>query len=72
MLAECFVPAVPHSLIFLDDGSRLTNFTVMEGTVIMVNCDSGYRPNTYKDRLTCLRNGQLSDEMPVCVKTEGV
>ena len=71
MLAECYVEAVPHASITLTDGSRLEEFTVVEGTVVIVNCENGYQPSTYRDRLTCLRNGQLSDDMPSCIKAVG-
>ncbi|XP_063693632.1 slit homolog 3 protein-like [Bolinopsis microptera] len=68
VLAECYVEAVPHATITLTDGSRLEEFTVVEGTVVIVNCQNGYQPSTYRDRLTCLRDGQLSDDMPSCIK----
>ena len=70
-LAECYVEAVSHATINIQGGGRLEGFTVVEGTVVIVNCESGYRPSTYRDRLTCLRNGQLSDDMPTCIEADG-
>ena len=63
--------AVSHAVISLGDGSRLDGFTVVEGTLIIVNCEDGYQPSTYRDRLTCLRDGRFSDDMPSCIKAVG-
>ncbi|KAL5262332.1 hypothetical protein ACHWQZ_G007905 [Mnemiopsis leidyi] len=67
-VAECYVGAVSHAIVNIQGGGRLEGFTVVEGTVVIVNCENGYRPSTYRDRLTCLRDGQLSGEMPSCIK----
>lgn len=70
-MAECYVGAVSHAIVNIQGGGRLEGFTVVEGTVVIVNCENGYRPSTYRDRLTCLRDGQLSGEMPSCIKANG-
>ena len=70
-LAECYIRPIPHIELRLENGTLLQEFTVMEGTLILVSCEEGYEHSSNNTNLTCLASGKMSDKMPLCTKAPG-